>query len=741
MGALLGAALVSIVAHVPWNKALSFLPLSFWVVAPSLGLGLCSLPVLIGRTKPKQPAAPDHHAASDPSAEPSPMDTDLMCPICQELLWEPVTLECQHNLCRGCSASLTASTFNPRCPTCRSSMKAFRPLSINHALQAQCQARHPVEFDERRASAARARSLDRPLLRSVRSCAHRLVTRALALQDAMTPSNGFIEGCLSAFTGLPTVITILAALVSPTGVPTRGGDGDGDLDADGATAAGGRLVDHILLNSAWTLGAHGIGLLGAEQRRAAVVGGSGSAGKSDNMAWTACCLGLALLCGRAYLALGCAPAPLLAPLQTVAAIVALVRLGGAWHLLERPRWLAHISTALQLTACATAVHLACGGAPFAAMLPAGVMLGWLCAMISLGHDGVVGCEDVGFGACVLAAFASLACVTTLHLRRHDAAAAALAFSATTTSVADRMAAALPLSPPPPLPPLSLYEDGDADATWSSSATSLAWLPWTGLQRALALLGGNGGDAMGDAGGSGGGGGAGAGLGGGRREHAAPVGSSFWGSFLLYLLVQAPPREIAFLYHAIGPLAALAAVACVHGTLARAVLDAPARAVDVGCATLPVLFSVLYRTSTEAEWRDDPAAAYSRDYNSWLAGGAPPVRRAPWWGGWARLGRAGGARWLWRAMHLAMPAASLAGERLVRTPWLAELAVWCAAACAVVSACGLKPSREPSHRDRPNAPPLPNSQAIVAMYVQLTAAVPALCALWCAHAAPGAVGAA
>jgi hypothetical protein len=46
-------------------------------------------------------------------------DEDLTCPICSDMLCRPVTLGCQHRLCRNCLAALTMDFNRNGCPICR----------------------------------------------------------------------------------------------------------------------------------------------------------------------------------------------------------------------------------------------------------------------------------------------------------------------------------------------------------------------------------------------------------------------------------------------------------------------------------------------------------------------------------------------------------------------------------------------------------------------------------------------
>ena len=75
-----------------------------------------------------------------------PMITDeLECAICMDVMKEPVSLNCQHNFCRGCIASVLASGAEEqpdqiRCPTCRKQCRVEAALPENKLLKTMCDA-------------------------------------------------------------------------------------------------------------------------------------------------------------------------------------------------------------------------------------------------------------------------------------------------------------------------------------------------------------------------------------------------------------------------------------------------------------------------------------------------------------------------------------------------------------------------------------------------------------------------
>ena len=71
---------------------------------------------------------------------------ELVCPICMEVMKEPVSLgNCQHNFCRGCITAVIASGAEEqpgelRCPTCRKRNRVDTALPENKLLKTMCDA-------------------------------------------------------------------------------------------------------------------------------------------------------------------------------------------------------------------------------------------------------------------------------------------------------------------------------------------------------------------------------------------------------------------------------------------------------------------------------------------------------------------------------------------------------------------------------------------------------------------------
>ncbi|XP_048398838.1 E3 ubiquitin-protein ligase rnf168 [Stegostoma tigrinum] len=88
--------------------------------------------------------------AASPAPVPSPALTlaECLCPVCQELLAEPVTPPCGHSLCLGCFQQ-TVEISNLNCPLCRRRLsnwargKAREGSLVNTELQERIQQQYP----------------------------------------------------------------------------------------------------------------------------------------------------------------------------------------------------------------------------------------------------------------------------------------------------------------------------------------------------------------------------------------------------------------------------------------------------------------------------------------------------------------------------------------------------------------------------------------------------------------------
>ncbi|XP_010896824.2 E3 ubiquitin-protein ligase rnf168 [Esox lucius] len=79
---------------------------------------------------------------------------DCLCPVCLEILMEPVTLPCQHSFCKPCFLE-TVDKANMCCPLCRKRVSTWARLNsrnktlVNEELWRQVQAAFPVQCQRR----------------------------------------------------------------------------------------------------------------------------------------------------------------------------------------------------------------------------------------------------------------------------------------------------------------------------------------------------------------------------------------------------------------------------------------------------------------------------------------------------------------------------------------------------------------------------------------------------------------
>ncbi|KAK7802457.1 hypothetical protein U0070_011327 [Myodes glareolus] len=73
---------------------------------------------------------------------------DVTCPICMEILQNPVIIDCGHNFCLQCINQVVQTKENPQCPLCQLPVNknAFRPNKLLASLAEKIQAMDPAEF-------------------------------------------------------------------------------------------------------------------------------------------------------------------------------------------------------------------------------------------------------------------------------------------------------------------------------------------------------------------------------------------------------------------------------------------------------------------------------------------------------------------------------------------------------------------------------------------------------------------
>ncbi|XP_034379736.1 E3 ubiquitin-protein ligase TRIM31 [Arvicanthis niloticus] len=78
----------------------------------------------------------------------SQLQEDVTCPICMEILQEPVTIDCGHNFCLQCISQVGETSKNIQCPLCKLSVSkdTFRPNKLLASLAEKIQTMDPADI-------------------------------------------------------------------------------------------------------------------------------------------------------------------------------------------------------------------------------------------------------------------------------------------------------------------------------------------------------------------------------------------------------------------------------------------------------------------------------------------------------------------------------------------------------------------------------------------------------------------
>lgn len=83
------------------------------------------------------------------SADNSTLEQEFICPICRELLFNPVSLRCQHTYCMGC----VSNNIGNKCPLCNKHY--YLPKNINKLIENVTKSLFPEKYNERSAAVMR----------------------------------------------------------------------------------------------------------------------------------------------------------------------------------------------------------------------------------------------------------------------------------------------------------------------------------------------------------------------------------------------------------------------------------------------------------------------------------------------------------------------------------------------------------------------------------------------------------
>lgn len=85
----------------------------------------------------------------------SQMQEDVTCPICLEILQDPVTIDCGHNFCLKCINQIGKTSENILCPLCKCSVSknTFRPNKLLASLAEKIQTMDPADIQQEKEEA------------------------------------------------------------------------------------------------------------------------------------------------------------------------------------------------------------------------------------------------------------------------------------------------------------------------------------------------------------------------------------------------------------------------------------------------------------------------------------------------------------------------------------------------------------------------------------------------------------
>lgn len=80
----------------------------------------------------------------------SQLQEDVTCPICMEILQDPVTIDCGHNFCLHCITQVGEISKNMKCPLCKCSVDKnnFRPNKLLASLAEKIQTMNPADIQQ-----------------------------------------------------------------------------------------------------------------------------------------------------------------------------------------------------------------------------------------------------------------------------------------------------------------------------------------------------------------------------------------------------------------------------------------------------------------------------------------------------------------------------------------------------------------------------------------------------------------